>query len=83
VVWRRAGSICQLGQDGGRPVLELGDRRVTFPAWVEPALRSLQELLRRDCFAVADLAGELDPESRLVLVRRLIREGLLEFDIVA
>jgi lysine-specific demethylase/histidyl-hydroxylase NO66 len=83
VVWRRAGSVCQLGQAGGRPVLELGDRRVTFPAWVAPALRALRELLRRDCFAVADLAGELDPESRLVLVRRLIREGLLEFDIVA
>ena len=81
VVWRRAGSVCRLGRDSsGRPVLELGDRRLTFPAWVEPALRALP---RRDRFAVADLAGELDPESRLVLVRRLIREGLLEFEVVA
>jgi lysine-specific demethylase/histidyl-hydroxylase NO66 len=84
VVWRRAGSVCHLRRDGGgRPVLELGDRRVTFPAWVEPALRALLPLLGRECFAVADLAGELDPESRLVLIRRLIREGLLEFDVVA
>ena len=84
VVWRRAGSVCDLQRDGdGRPVLELGDRRVTFPAWVEPALRALLALLRRECFVVADLAGELDPSSRLVLIRRLIREGLLEFDVVA
>jgi bifunctional lysine-specific demethylase and histidyl-hydroxylase NO66 len=35
-------------------------------------------ILARDRLAVADLAGHLDPPSRLVLVRRLIREGLLE-----
>jgi lysine-specific demethylase/histidyl-hydroxylase NO66 len=81
VVRRRAGSVCHLRHDGGgRPVLELGDRRLTFPGWVEPALCAL---LRQERFAVADLAGELDPESRLVLVRRLIREGLLESDVVA
>src|SRR6266536_1377344 len=81
VVRRRTGSVCRLQHDSrGRPVLDLGDRRVTFPAWVEPAL---QTLLRRERFAVADLAGALDPQSRLVLVRRLIREGLLELDVVA
>jgi JmjC domain len=84
VVWRRAGSVCQLQRDGdGRPVLELGDRRVAFPAWIEPALRALLPLLHAGRFAAADLAGLLDAESRLVLIRRLIREGLLEFDIVA
>ncbi|HZD01411.1 MAG TPA: cupin domain-containing protein [Actinomycetes bacterium] len=81
VVRRRAGSVCRLEHDdGGRPVLELGDRRLTFPGWVEPGLRAL---LRHASFAVADLAAELDPQSRLVLVRRLIREGLLESDVVA
>jgi lysine-specific demethylase/histidyl-hydroxylase NO66 len=60
-------------------VLQLGDRRLTFPAWVGPALDAL---LRRESFAVAELAGELDPESRLVLVRRLVREGFLETDVV-
>jgi bifunctional lysine-specific demethylase and histidyl-hydroxylase NO66 len=35
-------------------------------------------ILARDRLAVGDLAGHLDPPSRLVLVRRLIREGLLE-----
>jgi lysine-specific demethylase/histidyl-hydroxylase NO66 len=81
VVRRRAGSVCRMQRDGsGRPVLELGDRRLTFPAWVEPALSAL---LRRERFAVADLAAELGPESRLVLIRRLIREGLLESEVVA
>jgi hypothetical protein len=28
-------------------------------------------------FTAADLPGDLDDESRLVLVRRLVREGLL------
>jgi bifunctional lysine-specific demethylase and histidyl-hydroxylase NO66 len=80
VVRRRAGSVCRLQRDGdGRPVLQLGDRRLTFPVWVEPALHAL---LRRESFAVGELAGELDPESRLVLVRRLVREGLLETDLV-
>jgi hypothetical protein len=81
VVRRRPGSVCRLQHDrGGRPVLQLGDRRLTFPVWVEPALGAL---LPKERFAVADLAGVLDPESRLVLVRRLIREGLLESDVVA
>jgi lysine-specific demethylase/histidyl-hydroxylase NO66 len=84
VVWRRAGSVCRLQRNGdGRPVLELGDRRVAFPAWAEPALRALLTLLDGGRFTPADLAAELDPESRLVLIRRLIREGLLESDIVA
>jgi bifunctional lysine-specific demethylase and histidyl-hydroxylase NO66 len=79
VVRRRAGSVCRLQRDrGGRPVLQLGDRRLTFPAWVAPALDAL---LARETFTVAELAGELDPESRLVLVRRLVREGLLEIDV--
>jgi hypothetical protein len=35
-------------------------------------------LLAAGRFVVADLAGLLDGPSRLVLVRRLVREGLLE-----
>jgi bifunctional lysine-specific demethylase and histidyl-hydroxylase NO66 len=83
MVWRRAGSVCELRVDDGMPVLQLSDRRVIFPAWVEPALRALLALMERDRFAVADLAGQLDLESRLVLIRRLVREGLLEFEVVA
>jgi hypothetical protein len=53
----------------------LGDRELRMPTGVEPAMRWIGET---DEFRPEDLAGHLDPESRLVLVRRLIREGLLE-----
>ncbi len=58
--------------DGGT-VLELVDRRVTVPA----AMRSaVEQLLAEPQVTVADLAG-LDDSGALVLVRRLVREGLL------
>jgi hypothetical protein len=46
-----------------------------MPARLAPVMETI---LAGDLLAVADLAGHLDPPSRLVLVRRLIREGLLE-----
>ncbi len=71
---RRPGHPCVLvDTDDGLRVL-LGDRALDVPAWLRPALevvRSLPEL------APADLADHLDPQSRLVLCRRLVREGLL------
>jgi len=85
VVARRAGAMLVLERsaegegdsegDGGELVLYLGDRELRMPGWVEPAMRAVGEAER---FAVADLSPHLDRESRLVLVRRLIREGLLE-----
>jgi hypothetical protein len=50
----------------------LGDRALTVPAWVRPALDVVRT---RETFAPADLP--LDPQSNLVLCRRLVREGLL------
>jgi hypothetical protein len=38
----------------------------------------MEAILASEQLAVADLAGLLDPPSRLVLIRRLVREGLLE-----
>jgi ribosomal protein L16 Arg81 hydroxylase len=72
---RRAGSPCVLvDREDGLRVL-LGDRFLDVPARLRPALeqvRAMQEL------TPGDLAEHLDPESRLVLCRRLVREGLLE-----
>jgi cupin superfamily protein len=75
VVRRRPGAGCRLRRRGDRLEVLLGDRALRMPARLEPAMR---EILARDRLAVADLAGHLDPASRLVLVRRLVREGLLE-----
>ncbi|HSL12524.1 MAG TPA: cupin domain-containing protein [Actinomycetota bacterium] len=75
VVERRSGSVCVVRP--GRDDLQvlLGDRRLTMPAWVEPAMRRIAET---DVLRVGDLAAELPSASgRAVLIRRLVREGLL------
>ncbi|MDP9399168.1 MAG: cupin, partial [Actinomycetota bacterium] len=53
----------------------LGDRELRVPRWLEPALREVAACER---LTADDLADVLDASSRLVLVRRLVREGLLE-----
>ena len=75
VVRRRPGVVCRLAVRGDRLTVLLGDRDLAMPARLEPAMR---RLLAAGSFAVADLAELLDAPSRLVLVRRLVREGLLE-----
>ena len=54
-------------------LLELADRTITFPASTRDALRVL---LAGDPVTVGSLPG-LDGPSQLVLVRRLLREGVL------
>jgi lysine-specific demethylase/histidyl-hydroxylase NO66 len=76
VVRRRAASVCELRVREGRLVAYLGDRELRMPPALESAVRFVS---RSDEFRVADLAPHLaDAASRLVLVRRLVREGLLE-----
>jgi hypothetical protein len=49
-----------------------------MPAWVEQAMRQIARLDGEDELAVRDLALHLPHAgSRVVLVRRLVREGLL------
>jgi hypothetical protein len=49
-----------------------------MPGWLEPAM---QQVASSDQLAVHDLTSALaDPRSRLILARRLIREGLLLVD---
>jgi lysine-specific demethylase/histidyl-hydroxylase NO66 len=74
-VRRRPGATCRLRRRGDRLEVVLGDRTLRMPARLAPAMRTI---LASERLAVGDLAGHLDPPSRLVLVRRLIREGLLE-----
>jgi uncharacterized RmlC-like cupin family protein len=75
VLRRRPGSVCELRPSGERVAVLLGDRRLEMPAWLEPAMHRVAEAAS---LRVGDLAAALpDPESRAVLVRRLVREGLL------
>jgi len=70
---RRVGHPCVLLDRGDQVEVLLGDRTMTVPARIRPAL---DEIRGRGELTPADLP--LDPASSLVLCRRLVREGLLE-----
>ncbi|MDQ4007031.1 MAG: cupin domain-containing protein [Actinomycetota bacterium] len=72
---RRPHSVCRLVPAGHRLRVLLGDRELRVPAHLHDPLdhvRTHPEL------RPADLAPWLDEQSRLVLTRRLVVEGLLE-----
>jgi len=71
---RRPGHPCVLFDRGEKLLVLLGDRELTVPGWIRPAL---EEVRSRTSLTPADLAEHLDESSRLVLCRRLVREGLL------
>ncbi len=71
---RRTGTTCTIRTRGDRIELLLGDRELSMPARVEPAIRAV---LDAEEFTPADLS-QLNAEGALVLCRRLVREGLLE-----
>lgn len=75
---RRPGSVFRVSRDGPEAVAVLGFRQLRMPARCEAALRFVEEAVR--LFGVRDVPGPLDEESRLVLLRRLVREGVLEID---
>ena len=72
---RRPGHPCVILDRGSRLEVLLGDRAIDTPAWIRPAL---EEIRTRAELCPADLGTHLDRQSRLVLCRRLVREGLLE-----
>lgn len=75
VLRRRPGSACELVEDGPQLRVLLGDRELRVPGRLHAPL----ELVRvRTRLTPADLEQWLDPESALVLTRRLVVEGLLE-----
>ena len=78
VMVRRRGSVCEVSPTPERLVVLLGDRRLEMPGRLEPAMRQIARLAEDDELIVRDLTLHLpDAASRAVLVRRLVREGLL------
>ena len=75
VVVRRPGAVCALASDGERLRVLLGDREMRVPSYLTPALSWLTS---QDALRPSDLSPWLDAQSSLVLVRRLVREGLLQ-----
>jgi bifunctional lysine-specific demethylase and histidyl-hydroxylase NO66 len=71
---RRPTAACVLRPGPERLVVLLGDRELRMP----PRLQAPLEFVRdHDAFTVAELSPWLDASSRLVVARRLVREGLL------
>ena len=76
VVARRETVIASLDElANGRCALVFEGRRVLFPAQAREELAALVEA--SSPLRLADLPGRLDDEGRLVLARRLVREGFL------
>ena len=76
-VVRRPSSVCVVREGataGDRLRLLLGDRELLMPARLAEPLR---HLAATDELCPRDLSPWLDRRSRLVLIRRLVREGLL------
>jgi hypothetical protein len=61
--------------EGERLAILLGDRVLRVPSRLAPALEHIRAA---GGLTPADLTSWLDAESRLVLARRLVREGLLQ-----
>ncbi len=75
LVARRRGVICVLFRRANALKVLLADRELEMPLVAEPAM---EEITRRQRFHVRDLHPFLDRDGAVVLVRRLVREGLLE-----
>ncbi|HLN78069.1 MAG TPA: cupin domain-containing protein, partial [Nocardioidaceae bacterium] len=74
VVGRRPTAACVLRPEPERLSVLLGDRELRMPLRLTGAMEFVRD---HDTFRVGDLAPWLDEESRLVVTRRLVREGLL------
>jgi hypothetical protein len=75
LVERRATVVADLEEDQESAMLVFEGREVRFPAHARAELVACFEA--EEPFRADDLPGELDAAGRLVLVRRLVREGFL------
>jgi hypothetical protein len=72
---RRASVVADLVERDGSLSLVFEGRELAFPGHVRPELEAL--FGADEPFTAGDLPGSLDDPGRLVLVRRLVREGFL------
>lgn len=73
LVRHRVGPGCEVSMDGSLATIRFAGNSVSGPASIEPALRFISATHR---FKAMDIPG-LSDQSKLVLVRRLVSEGLL------
>ena len=73
----RSDAVHDVEADESGLVLSLGDRELRLPGWLQPAV---DVILTSERLRPADLEEALDAHDRLVLTRRLCREGLVEVE---
>ncbi len=64
-----------LHEEGDKLVILFGSTQITLPSFTREAV---QLALSGEPFSVSDLPGGLDEAGKIVLVRRFIKEGMLE-----
>lgn len=74
IVKRNPQALCRVVEDGLEAAIEFPGNRVAGPQRIASALHFVAATPQ---FAVRDLPDDLSPDAKLVLVRRLCREGLL------
>jgi hypothetical protein len=74
VVENRAHPLCRIVDDGPGAAIEFPGHSVGGPSRIASALRFIGGVRR---FVVRALPDELNSQAKIVLVRRLVREGLL------
>ena len=74
-VERRDSVVFDLEAGDSEVALAFEGRRIAFPAHAREELEAAAR--SEEPVPAADLPGKLDEEGRLVLVRRLVREGFL------
>jgi lysine-specific demethylase/histidyl-hydroxylase NO66 len=75
VLVRRKGVICRATQGPGYAAIQYSGGKILGPEKIAPALHFVA---RHGSFPVSSLAGDLTGREKLVLARRLVRDGLLE-----
>lgn len=74
VLVRRDGVLCRALEGPGFAGIQFSGGKIVGPAKIAPALR---HITAHRTFAASSLPGELNEREKLVLLRRLVRDGLL------
>jgi hypothetical protein len=74
IVGARPSTVFRTQKDSSSISVYAFARKISFPEHAENALRFA---LNESRFSIGDLPGNLDDSGKLVLVRRLVREGLM------
>ena len=71
----RPNLLYHLTREGEQVTVSAYGGRITLPAH---AAEPLEHALRHDDYRIRDLPGDLDDPGKLVLIKKLVREGLVE-----